>query len=144
MNKHGFHPRALLAFALSAALASGAALAQQASSNPQPARAEGGMHDRLMQLDTDHDGRVSQKEAAANPELAQRFAKFDGNHDGYVDRSDFQARKQQQRDACFATADADKDGKLSRAEFDAANRQCHREHGARAPRQGGGTPPPAG
>ncbi|GAA5011038.1 EF-hand domain-containing protein [Pseudoluteimonas lycopersici] len=106
----------------------------------------GGMHERMMQLDTDHDGRISSKEAAAKPELAQRFAQMDSNHDGFLDRSDFEARRQQKRDECFANADADKDGKLSRSEYDSAHQQCQSHGGMRGPRGGGDTPtpPPAG
>jgi Ca2+-binding EF-hand superfamily protein len=102
----------------------------------------GGMHDRMMQLDTDHDGRVSRAEAAAKPDLAQRFDKLDANHDGFLDRSDFQAHMQQKRDECFAKADADKDGKLSRAEFDAAKDACRPQGGMRGPRGGEMPPPP--
>jgi hypothetical protein len=139
-------PRVLLALALSAVLASGAAIAQQASANQtaQPVRAEGGMHDRMMQLDTDHDGRISRKEAGAKPDMAQRFDKMDANHDGFLDRGDFQAHRQQQRDSCFAKADSDKDGKLDRGEFDAAHRQCRSPRGMHGPGRGGDTPPPAG
>ena len=104
----------------------------------------GGTHDRMMQLDTDHDGRISSKEAAAKPEMAQRFAQMDSNHDGFLDRSDFQAHKQQ-RDECFAKADADKNGQISRAEFDATQKECHSRGGMRGSRGGGDTPPsPAG
>jgi Ca2+-binding EF-hand superfamily protein len=203
MNDSKFRPRALLALALSAALVSTVAIAQQAApaaspdaprqrldangdgaidkgeaanaprlaekfdqldsnhdgrltadERPQAGRGArggsdgegGGMHERMQQLDTDHDGRISSKEAAAKPEMAQRFAQMDSNHDGFLDRSDFQAHRQQQRDECFANADADKDGKLSRGEYDAAHQQCQSHGGKRGPRGGGDTPapPPAG
>jgi Ca2+-binding EF-hand superfamily protein len=108
----------------------------------------GGMHERMMQLDTDHDGRISSKEAAAKPEMAQRFARMDSNHDGFLDRSDFQAHKQQMRDECFARGDADKNGQISRAEFDATQKECRSRDGMHGRMQGGGdtTPaqPPAG
>jgi len=84
-----------------------------------------GMHDRMQKLDTDGDKRISSKEAAAKPELAQRFARLDANHDGFLDRSDWQARIVQKRGECFAKADADKNGQLSRGEFDALHQQCH-------------------
>ena len=100
----------------------------------------GGTHERMMQFDTDHDGRISSKEAEAKPEMAQRFAKMDSNHDGFLDRSDFQAHKQQ-RDECFAKSDADKNGQISRAEFDATQKECHSRGGMRGSR-GGDTPPP--
>ena len=197
MNNSKLRPRALLALALSAALVSGVAIAQQAATSSTSADAPrqrldangdgvidkseaakaprlaakfdqldtnhdgrltaderpqmrhdgsagadgngGGMHERMMQLDTDHDGRISSKEAAAKPELAQRFAQLDSNHDGFLDRSDFQAHKQQMRDECFAKADADKNGQISRAEFDATQKDCHPRRGMR----GGDTPPPS-
>jgi Ca2+-binding EF-hand superfamily protein len=104
----------------------------------------GGMHDRMQQLDTDKDGRISSKEAAAKPELAQKFAGLDANHDGFLDRGDFQARMQQKHDECFANADADKDGKLSRDEFAAVRQQCHHDGGMRGHRRGGEATPPAG
>ena len=110
----------------------------------------GGMHARMMQLDSDHDGRISSKEAAADPEMAQRFARMDDNHDGFLDRSDFQAHMRQKRDACFARADADKDGQISRAEFDATQKECRSHGGMRGPRAGdrpsmpSPPPPPAG
>lgn len=102
----------------------------------------GGMRGRLQQLDTDHDGRVSSEEAAAKPELAQRFAQLDANHDGFLDRGDFQARRQQKQAECFDNADADKDGKLSRTEFDAAKQACHPQGGMHGPRGGDDAPPP--
>jgi Ca2+-binding EF-hand superfamily protein len=199
LNNSKPRPRALLALALSAALASGAAIAQQATpaagspdasrqrldangdgvidkgeaaksprlaqqfdqfdknhdgrltadERPQMRRGGadgegGGMHDRMQQLDTDHDGRISSKEAAAKPEMAQRFAQLDANHDGYLDRSDFQAHKQQMRDECFARADTDKNGQISRAEFDTAQKECHPQGGRRGPRQGDDATSPAG
>lgn len=200
MNNSKLHPRALLALALSAALVSGIAIAQQAApaaspdaprqrldangdgaidkneaakaprlaqqfdqldknhdgrlgadERPQMGREGrgghggegGGMHDRMQQLDTDQDGRISSKEAAAKPEMAQRFAQLDSNHDGFLDRSDFQAHRQQQRDECFAKADADKNGQISRAEFDATQKECHSRGGMRGRRGGDDTPPPS-
>jgi Ca2+-binding EF-hand superfamily protein len=147
MNTSRHHPSVLVALALSVALVSGVAIAQQAAPQApsQPARAHDGMHDRMAQLDTDHDGRISRKEAAAKPEMAQRFDTLDADRDGFLDRGDFQAHRQQQHDACFARADADKDGKLDRAEFDASRRQCPAHGGKRSRMHGGGDPtPPAG
>ena len=145
MNTSRHHPNALVALALSVALVSGVAIAQQAAPQApsQPARAHDGMHDRMAQLDTDHDGRISRKEAAARPEMAQRFDKVDADRDGFLDRGDFQAHRQQRHDACFAKADADKDGKLDRAEFDTARQQCHHD-GKRGRMHGGDATPTAG
>jgi Ca2+-binding EF-hand superfamily protein len=106
----------------------------------------GGMHDRMMQLDTDKDGRISSKEAAAKPEMAQRFGQLDSNHDGYLDRVDFEAHHRQERAECFAKADTDKDGKLNSSEFDSAKDACHRRSGGMRGQRGGDMPatPPAG
>jgi hypothetical protein len=82
-----------------------------------------------MGADTDKDGRISKAEAAANPKLAERFARMDANHDGYLDRTDFAQRMQQHREECFGKADTDKDGKLSRTEFMAANEVCRPQRG---------------
>ena len=145
MNTSRHHPNALVALALSVALVSGVAIAQQAAPQApsQPARAHDGMHDRMAQLDTDHDGRISRKESAARPEMAQRFDKVDADRDGFLDRGDFQAHRQQRHDACFAKADADEDGKLDRAEFDTARQQCHHD-GKRGRMHGGDATPTAG
>lgn len=86
-----------------------------------------GRGDMMMKLDSDHDGRISKAEAAAQPTLAERFAELDGNGDGYLDRADRELRSKQRRDEWFAKADTDKDGKLSRAEYDAAHAQRREE-----------------
>ncbi|HYG08305.1 MAG TPA: EF-hand domain-containing protein [Stenotrophomonas sp.] len=87
---------------------------------PKRAEFHRGAHEHMTKLDTNKDGRISREEAKADPKFASRFDKLDVNKDGYVDKADFQARRQQSRDAWFAAADTDKDGKLSKAEFDAA------------------------
>lgn len=86
----------------------------------------GGRHghrggERMMQADTDKDGRISKAEAAAEPKLAQRFAEMDVNKDGYLDRSDRELRQREHREKWFADADANKDGKLSKTEMDASS-----------------------
>ncbi|HET7127021.1 MAG TPA: hypothetical protein VFI26_08025 [Lysobacter sp.] len=96
------------------------------------------MHDRMQKLDTDGDKRISSKEAAAQPELAQRFARLDANRDGYLDRSDWQARMAQKRGECFAKADADGNGQLTRGEFDAMPGLCHPHDGMRGEASRGG------
>jgi len=87
-------------------------------------------HGKMMQADTDKDGRISKAEAAADPKLAERFAKMDANRDGFVDRADFQARMAQRRSECFDKVDLNKDGKLSRVEYsnmhDTCRPQMHR------------------
>jgi Ca2+-binding EF-hand superfamily protein len=46
---------------------------------------------QFQQLDADSDGFVSKAEAAQIPGVAERFAKFDANKDGRLDRSEFAA-----------------------------------------------------
>jgi hypothetical protein len=42
-------------------------------------------------LDTNHDGKISRKEALAAPDLADAFDKLDTNHDGFLTPAEFQA-----------------------------------------------------
>lgn len=42
-------------------------------------------------LDTNHDGKISQEEAAANPSVAAQFDKADSNQDGSLEESEFSA-----------------------------------------------------
>ena len=133
-----------------AALVSVAAIARQASpplATDAPQQRLDANHDgvdlggdangKLRALDTDGDGRISRAEAAARPDVAQRFDQLDANRDGFLERSDFQARKARSRGECFARADADGNGQLSRGEFDAAQAQCHPQGGKRDSMQGG-------
>jgi Ca2+-binding EF-hand superfamily protein len=46
---------------------------------------------QFQQLDADGDGFVTRAEAAQVPGVAERFAKFDANRDGKLDRSEFTA-----------------------------------------------------
>lgn len=78
----------------------------------------GGM---MKQADKDGDGRISKAEAAADPKLAERFAKMDVNRDGFVDRSDREQMGREHREEWFVEADANRDGKLTQAEMDAAD-----------------------
>lgn len=43
----------------------------------------------FQQLDTDNKGYLTRSDVAGNPQLAQRFAKFDANKDGKLDRGEF-------------------------------------------------------
>jgi hypothetical protein len=79
---------------------------------------------RMMQADTDKDGRISKAEAAANPKFAERFAEMDFNKDGFVDRTDFEAKMAQRRSECFDKVDINKDGKLSRVEYSTMPETC--------------------
>lgn len=42
-------------------------------------------------LDTNHDGKISKKEALAAPDLSDAFDKLDLNHDGFLSPAEFQA-----------------------------------------------------
>lgn len=89
----------------------------------------GGMA-RIIELDTDGDGRISRAEAAARPQFAARFDQVDGNRDGYLvsselraaaeqHRGEFTAQQRERFEAKFTAADRNGDGKLSRAEVEA-------------------------
>ncbi len=84
--------------------------------------------ERMMQADTDKDGRISKAEAAVNPKLAERFSDMDANKDGYVDRSDRELRARKHREEWFSSADVNKDGNLSKAEMDASAHKRDAEH----------------
>ncbi len=94
-------------------------------------RGQGRMHrggmDGVARLDANGDGRISQAELGKMPKLADKFPQMDGNHDGYLVRSELQAYHERMRpqriaemdkrfDARFTAADLNKDGKLSKVE----------------------------
>lgn len=95
---------------------------------PDGRRGKGG---GWTELDTDKDDRLSQAEAAARPQMAQRFATLDANRDGYLDKADFEARRTARQAECFTKADADRNGSLSRAEFDRMHEVCGMQRGPR-------------
>jgi Ca2+-binding EF-hand superfamily protein len=93
----------------------------------------GGHHgsDGIARMDANGDGRIARDEISGTgrhqEKLAARFAEIDGNHDGYLVRSEltaYHARMRPQREAeharrfdeHFVTADLNRDGKLSRVE----------------------------
>ncbi|MEO6155860.1 MAG: EF-hand domain-containing protein [Thermomonas sp.] len=77
-----------------------------------------GGHGRMMEADTDKDGRISRAEMqAAQVRMAEHFDQMDVNKDGYLDRADMQARMTQQRTEFFKGADVDHDGRVTRNEF---------------------------
>lgn len=105
---------AISAFAF-VALSAGAVFAQ-APSGPPPG-GPGGMMDRLMQADTNHDGALSASEIH-DMRVAQ-FQQADANHDGFISTDEAQAagpRAQQM----MTDDDTNHDGKVSQAEFLAA------------------------
>ncbi|WP_052108142.1 EF-hand domain-containing protein [Aerolutibacter daejeonensis] len=121
----------LLALALTAVTVSGFAIAHGGADGHDGARPHRMHGERLMQLDTDKDGRISKAEAAARPGLAERFTEMDANKDGFIDKADRQARHAARREAFFAKADANRDGKLTRAELEAAHEARRAEMEAR-------------
>lgn len=126
----------LLALAITAATVSGLAIAHNHGGDAGPHRMHGGMQgERMTQLDTDKDGRISKAEAAARPGLAARFAEMDADKDGFIDQKDRQARHGARREAFFAKADANRDGKLTRAELDAAHEARRAEMQAKRKQQ---------
>ncbi len=77
-----------------------------------------GGHARMMEADTDKDGRISRAEMqAAQAKMADHFEQMDVNKDGYLDRADMQARMTQQRTELFKGADSNHDGRVTRNEF---------------------------
>ena len=81
----------------------------------------------LARLDVDGDGRIGRDELAGKSRIAAKFAAMDGNHDGYVVRSEARAYRDQQRpqrqaerarrfEQRFAAADLNHDGKLGKLE----------------------------
>jgi Ca2+-binding EF-hand superfamily protein len=82
-----------------AALACGAAFAQEqapaaappASSSAAPAQApsDASIASIFTQLDTDHDGRISQAEAGASSVVTRSFAQADADKDGAISRDEF-------------------------------------------------------
>lgn len=108
-----------------ALLASASAALAQAPSTPAAAPAGGASFDqwsvhareRLMALDTDHDGKISKAEFAARPAMGHRgkmggdrmFDRLDANHDGYLDTTEINAMLARR----FARQDANHDGVLT-------------------------------
>jgi len=76
----------LLALAVSTANAAGEAMPGSGSGgNPlSPAQQR-----EFEKLDTNHDGKISQEEAQADPELAKKFASLDKNNNGELDQAEF-------------------------------------------------------
>ena len=114
-------------------LATGA-VAQPADTNFDAYAAKA--RERMVALDTDHDGRISkdefaaraakrpQTDGAAKPDGARMFARLDTNNDGYLDTAELNAMTAKR----FARMDANHDGMLTPDE-----RQAMR--GATAPEQ---------
>jgi hypothetical protein len=84
-----------------AALVSTAAFAQRqpqsapatpnAATKPAPATPSPAMSEIFDKLDTNHDGKLSQEEAAVQPTVAMNFASADTDHDGTLSKEEFMA-----------------------------------------------------
>ncbi len=111
----------LLALLLSTS-ATGVALAADAPPAPQ----------RPAKLDTNNDGFIDRKEAAASPRLAKRFDQLDSNKDGRLSRGEMPRGKHGRRGPGrghgqpWAKLDANKDGRISRDEAKADARLAGR------------------
>ena len=121
--------RLLLAVAPLLILTPALAQAPQGSMPPSQTREEAAQRAQMVfeQLDTDHDGAITQDEVAAftrmmgdNPRIAARvtrmFTEADANHDGKLTAAEAKGRA----DGAFDAADADHDGVLSPEERQAA------------------------
>lgn len=76
---------------------------------------------RHVKLDTNGDGVIDRKEAAANPRMAAHFDTLDVNKDGRITADERPHRGMRgdkgRRGERMAQLDADKDGRFSRAEL---------------------------
>lgn len=125
----------------------GLATAAVAQTPPAPAPSDGTSfetwaakaRERMMALDTDHDGRISKDEFAARAGMmggrrgggdapkrdgSRMFDRFDANHDGFLDATEINAVLARR----FARMDANRDGMLTPDER-------HAMHGPNAPEQ---------
>ena len=100
----------LLGFGFTALALSSAFAQAPATPTSIPASA---MLDRLMQMDTNHDGAISEVELQAGREAV--FARLDADHDGFITPDE--VPQLGGRLGPLAQADSDHDGKLSHAEY---------------------------
>jgi len=63
------------------------------SSSPAPQAPGQRAHERFIEADADHDGRLSRTEAKGMPFVARHFDLIDTNHDGYVSRDELRAAR---------------------------------------------------
>jgi Ca2+-binding EF-hand superfamily protein len=89
--------RLLIAGAIAAALPLAGAFAQtptpdaQSAAQSQPAQGSQQKGATFESLDTNGDGRISQSEAAVDPNVSDQFAKYDKNGDGFIERDEVTA-----------------------------------------------------
>jgi len=72
-----------------AALASGAAFAQDQAPAATTTAADSSVSSIFMQLDKDKDGKISQAEAQASSVVSGAFSKADADGDGAISRDEF-------------------------------------------------------
>jgi hypothetical protein len=77
---------ALLALAMNGASAAGDSGNAMSSGSNQLSKDQ---QQQFQKLDTNSDGRISQDEAKADPQLEQQFSSADSNHDNAVDQGEF-------------------------------------------------------
>lgn len=88
----------------------------------------------MMEIDTDHDGKISSAEWKAATDT--RFKMMDANSDGFISRDEMQAAAQKRAAAraddqknrsekMFERADTNSDGKLSEVEYEAASQKMY-------------------
>ncbi len=128
--------RTLIALTLLAAVPGLALAAPCTPVSRVPAAAGGGVDatqframasERLMRMDTDHDGRVSQaefstgmaarKHGGGKGDGSRAFAKLDANHDGFLSADELGAMA----DRRFAKMDTNHDGRVDASERAAAH-----------------------
>ncbi|MBX3160804.1 MAG: hypothetical protein KF773_32865 [Deltaproteobacteria bacterium] len=106
-----------------------------------PARWEARQKERMAEMDTDQDGKVSDEERAAARKLRmeERMTRLDTNGDGKLTREELANSRFRRID--FDAADTNKDGSLSLDELEKAAANSMRSGGWR--RRGEGAPPAA-
>jgi len=77
-------PNFLAASIVALGIASGPALAQGTMTRPDPDA-------QFQSLDKDNKGYLTRTDVSSMPAIAQRFAQFDANKDGKLDRAEFAA-----------------------------------------------------
>jgi hypothetical protein len=124
MKRKSFLLAALAVLAPAALLA-----ADPAPTEATPSRGKG---DLLKRLDTNQDGALS-KEEAASGRLAKSFDQVDTNHDGFVTQDELQASVEMRREEAkaamatrFKEADKNADGLISKDEATAMPRLAQR------------------
>jgi hypothetical protein len=109
-----------------AAVGIAALIGSRSFADDQPTRPDGGAGGRghwlFQEMDTNHDGKISQAEIEAFE--AARAAEIDANQDGVITADEIQAFREKERAkrqaAMLARMDTNGDGKISLEEYEAA------------------------